>query len=60
LPCQPAAGAVAQNVILVTSENDWFYIFTLWSDDPSDANIADSTRRLVKGIATISRADRAR
>jgi hypothetical protein len=59
LACQAAGGAVVQNVILVASENDWFYIFSLWSDDANHEHVSAAASRLVKGIGMI-RADRAR
>jgi hypothetical protein len=55
LPCQPAAGRAAQNVVLVASENDWFYIFSLWSDDPDKSKIGEAADRLAKAIAGVRR-----
>jgi hypothetical protein len=55
LACQSAAGAVAQNIILVASENDWFYIFSLWSDDPNRSAVSDTAGRLIKAIAVLTK-----
>jgi hypothetical protein len=53
--CEPAGGRPAQNVVLVTSENDWFYIFSLWSDDSDRTAAAKAARELVTAIAAVKR-----
>ena len=55
LNCEAASGRIAQNIVLVASENDWFYIFSLWSDDPDSWKVSEVAGRLVKAIVALQK-----
>jgi hypothetical protein len=52
--CQ-SAGRTAQNVVIVTSENNWYYIFGLWTDDPDKSKVTEVAGQLLDSIAALTR-----